>query len=134
MRSCKKEPRIEGNIKSNMLSIDRVCKAAEEGTRRASETDLLDLGLDGQDLGVELSSLVGSDRGGDDGSGDTAGSAEGGLRGEEDVGDVLVLAQEGKVEENLDGLGVLMGERERSRRVEERGGKGERRGLDDEEG
>lgn len=42
----------------------------------------------------------------DDGSGDAACSAKSGLGGNEDVGDVLVFAQQRQVEENLDGLGV----------------------------
>ena len=62
--------------------------------------------LDGLDLALELAGLVGGDRARDDGAADTTGATEGGLAGHEDVGHVLVLAQQGKVEHNLDGLDV----------------------------
>ena len=62
--------------------------------------------LDSLNLGVQLSGLVGCDGSGDDGSGDTASSSEGSLAGDEDVRDVLVLAQEGQVKDNLDRLDV----------------------------
>jgi hypothetical protein len=62
--------------------------------------------LDGINLALELASLGGGDRGGNDGPRDTASTAEGGLGGDEDVGDVLVLAEEGEVEQDLNGLGV----------------------------
>ena len=58
----------------------------------------LDLGLDGADLVGELTGIVGGDRHSDDGTADTAGTAKGHLGGNVDVGDVLVLAQKGQVE------------------------------------
>lgn len=70
------------------------------------DQELLDLGLDGDDLSRKLPSLVGRDGRGDDGSGDTASSAESGLGGKEDVRNVLVLAEEREMEEDLNGLGV----------------------------
>lgn len=62
--------------------------------------------LNGLDLALELTCLVGSDRGGDNRARDTTGPAEGGLAGNEDVRDVLVLAKKGQVENDLDGLDV----------------------------
>jgi hypothetical protein len=62
--------------------------------------------LDRVNLGLELPGLVGGDRGGDDGARYAARTSESGLGGDEDVGNVLVLAKKGEVEENLDGLGV----------------------------
>jgi len=70
------------------------------------DQELLDLELDSQDLGLEVRALVGGDRAGNDGAGDTAGTAESGLGGDENVGDVLVLAKKRQVQENLNGLGV----------------------------
>ncbi|KAI3486741.1 hypothetical protein L1887_49691 [Cichorium endivia] len=72
----------------------------------ALDEEAFDGELDGLDLALELAGLVGGDGGGDDGAGDAAGPAEGGLGGDKDVGDVLVLAEEGQVEDDLDGLDV----------------------------
>lgn len=58
----------------------------------------LDLDLDGADLVGELTGIVGGDGHGDDGTADTTGTAKGHLGGNVDVGDVLVLAQKGEVE------------------------------------
>lgn len=62
--------------------------------------------LDRVNLALELASLVGRDGRSDDRARDAAGTAEGGLGGDEDVGDVLVLAEEREVEQDLDRLGV----------------------------
>jgi hypothetical protein len=62
--------------------------------------------LDGSDLALQLRSLVGGDRGGDDATADTASTAERDLGRDEDVGDVLVLAKERQVQEDLERLGV----------------------------
>ena len=70
------------------------------------DEELLDGVLEGVDLGLELGSLVGGDGAGDDGSRDAARAAERLLGGDEDVGHVLVLGEEGEVEEDLEGLGV----------------------------
>ena len=70
------------------------------------DQELLDLELDGQDLGLEIRTLVGGDGASNNGAGDTAGTAESGLGGDENVGDVLVLAKKRQVQENLNGLGV----------------------------
>ena len=67
---------------------------------------VLDLNLHLVDGTLQLTGLVGGDARGDDGTGDSAGAAEGDLGGDEDVGDVLVFAEEGQVEEDLEGLGV----------------------------
>ena len=61
--------------------------------------ELVDGVLDGR-------SIVFEDGESDDVAGDTSGAAKGGLGGDEDVGNVLVFAEEGEVEENLDGVGV----------------------------
>lgn len=82
----------------------------------ALDEELLNLQLDGEDLGVELASLVGRNGAGNDGAGDTASATESSLRGEEDVRDVLVLAKEGKVEKDLWGEGAG-GEGKRRRSV-----------------
>ena len=66
----------------------------------------LDLGLHGLDLVGQLLVIALHDGEGDDVAGDLGGASEGGLAGDEDVGDVLILAQEGEVEEDLDGVGV----------------------------
>lgn len=60
--------------------------------------ETLDLDLDGADLVGELTGIVGGDGHGDDGTADTAGTAKSHLGGNVDVGDVLVLAQKGEVE------------------------------------
>lgn len=60
--------------------------------------ETLDLGLDGADLVGELTGIVGGDGHSDDGAADTAGTAKSHLGGNIDVGDVLVLAQKGEVE------------------------------------
>lgn len=74
-------------------------------SRRLDE-ELLNLGLDSLDLAVELTGLVGGNGSSNDGAGDTTSTAEGSLGGNEDVGRVLVLTEEGEVEDNLDGLNV----------------------------
>lgn len=67
---------------------------------------LLNLELHAVDRTLELTGLVGSDRGGDDGTRNAAGTAERNLAGNEDVRDVLVLAEEGKMEQDFNRLGV----------------------------
>jgi hypothetical protein len=66
----------------------------------------LDLVLESADLVHEIRRLVGGDAGRDDGAGHTAGAAERGLGGDVDVWHVLVLAEEGKVEEDGERGGV----------------------------
>lgn len=66
----------------------------------------LDLVLEGADLAHEVRGLVGGDAASDDSARDTAGAAESHLRGNVDVGDVLVLAEKGKVEEDGERAGV----------------------------
>jgi hypothetical protein len=57
-------------------------------------------------LRLELGAFVGSDRASDDRARDSTGAAEGLLRADEDVGNVLVLAQERQVEEDLQWFSV----------------------------
>ncbi len=71
-----------------------------------SHQELLDLLLDGGDLGLDLGALVLGDGGGDDRPGHPAGPAQRLLASNKDVGHVLVLAEQGDVEEDLQGLGV----------------------------
>lgn len=66
----------------------------------------LDLVLESADLVHEIRRLVGGDAGRDDGAGHTTGAAKSGLGGNVDVWDVLVLAEEGKVEEDGERGGV----------------------------
>lgn len=100
-RQCSKEGRSRRSRRR--IEHDELLKRKTQRLREEPEAHLL---LDDKDLSVELSSLVGGDGGSDDGSGDTTGSSKSGLGGKEDVGDVLVLAEERKVEEDLNGLGV----------------------------
>jgi hypothetical protein len=74
-------------------------------TRRLDHQSL-DLVLEGADLVHEIGRLVGGDGGSDDGAGDAAGAAERRLGGDVDVGHVLVLAEEGKVQQDGEGRGV----------------------------
>jgi hypothetical protein len=66
----------------------------------------LNLVLEGADLTHEVGGLVGGDRASDDSARDTAGTAKSHLGGDVDVGDVLVLTQERKVEEDSQRAGV----------------------------
>lgn len=52
-------------------------------------------------LGVQLPSLVGSNTGSDNRPRNTASPTKGSLGRQEDVGDVLVLTEEGEVKDNL---------------------------------
>lgn len=54
-----------------------------------SDKERLNLALDGLNLGLELTRLVGRDRACDHRAGNVAGSTEGGFGGHEDIGDVL---------------------------------------------
>lgn len=62
--------------------------------------------LNGLDLALELTGLVSSDRGGDNRAGNATGPAEGGLGGNKNVRHVLVLAEQGQVEHDLNGFDV----------------------------
>ena len=70
------------------------------------DLETLNLVLEGADLAHEVGGLVGGDAAGNDSASDTAGAAESHLRGDVDVGDVLVLAEEGEVEQDGEGAGV----------------------------
>jgi len=81
--------------------------AKRRGGRRARlRKELVDLVADRVDLALELLAVRGEDRAGDDGARDAARAAERGAGGHEDVGDVLVLAEEGQVEDNGERVGV----------------------------
>lgn len=66
----------------------------------------LNLVLQGPNLSLQLRRLIGGDRGRDDSAGNTAGTPKGDLRGDKNVGDVLVFAEEREMEEDLEGGGV----------------------------
>ena len=66
----------------------------------------LNLVLDGPDLAHEITSLVGGDTGRDHRTRHTSGPTQGKLAGDVDVGDVLVLSQEGQVEQDGERGGV----------------------------
>ena len=67
----------------------------------------LNLVLDGSDLSHEITGLVGGDAGSDHGARDTGGATQSKLAGDEDVGGVLVLGEQGQVKK--DGQGVAVG-------------------------
>lgn len=66
----------------------------------------LDSGLDGADLVGQLGGLVGGDRASNHGAGDTGGTAQSHLAGDVDVGNVLVLSEEGQVQDDSQGGGI----------------------------
>lgn len=66
----------------------------------------LDLVLESADLAHKVGSLVGGDGSGNDCASNAAGTAECHLRGDVDVGNVLVLAEEREVEKNGQGRSV----------------------------
>lgn len=68
--------------------------------KRCLDLETLDLVLEGPDLLHEVGGLVGGDRASNDGARDTAGTAERHLARDVDVGDVLVLAKEGQVQQD----------------------------------
>lgn len=65
---------------------------------------LLNIGLDGLNLTGKL--VAGEDGECNHVAGDSSGTAECGLAGDKDVRHILVFAEQGKVEQNLDGVGV----------------------------
>ena len=67
---------------------------------------LLNLLLDGVDLGLDLRTLVLGNTGTNDWPGDATGTAQSLLGADKHVGDVLVLAQQRNVQQNLQGLAV----------------------------
>ena len=74
--------------------------------RTRLDEEVLNLNLELVNVVLELTALVGGNRARDDGPGDAACASERNLGRDEDVRDVLVLAEEGEVEEDLEGLGV----------------------------
>lgn len=62
--------------------------------------------LHGLDLGLELGALLDGDRGCDDRPGHPTGAPQGLLGAHKHVGDVLVLAEQREVQDDLQGLGV----------------------------
>lgn len=67
---------------------------------------LFNLELQAGDLRLELGSLVRGDGHGNDGPGDATGTTECRLGRDEHVRDILVLAEKGQVEKDLDGFRV----------------------------
>ena len=78
----------------------------EQSSHYLLDEKLLDLDLHAVDGALKLRSFVGGDGAGDDWTRNAAGTAEGDLAGNEDVRDVLVLAEEGQMEENFDRFGI----------------------------
>lgn len=70
------------------------------------DKELLNLVPDVVDNVLQLGRLVGGDGAGDDRAGNAAGSAQRHLGRHEHVRHVLVLAQQGEVQQNLEGLSV----------------------------
>lgn len=66
----------------------------------------LDLVLEGLDRAGQVTGLVGADAGSNDGARNTAGAAQSDLAGDEHVGGVLVLAQQGDVQQDGQRVGV----------------------------
>lgn len=80
-------------------------QAARNPSRSQYQTDCLDsqslnLVLQSADLAHQVGGLVGGDGGSNNGAGDTTSTAKGDLRGDVDVGSVLVLGQERNVQED----------------------------------
>ena len=70
------------------------------------DLETLDLVLEGADLAHEVRGFVCRDASSDNGPGDTASAAKSHLGGDVDVGNVLVLAEKGQVEEDSERGGV----------------------------
>jgi len=68
--------------------------------------DLVDGFLDRLELALQLSVFTGGNTGCDDGSGDVACSAESSFGFDEDVGHILLFADQGEVEKDLQRLSV----------------------------
>jgi hypothetical protein len=68
--------------------------------------ETLDLELDSADLSSEITSVVGGDRASNDRARNTGSTAESHLAGDVDVGNVLVLTQQGQVQNDREGGGV----------------------------
>lgn len=66
----------------------------------------LNLILQTPNLSLQLRRLVGGDRGRDNSAGHATGTTKGDLRGDENVGDVLVFAEEWKMKEDFEGGGI----------------------------
>lgn len=66
----------------------------------------LNLVAESADLGVEVRRLVRGEGHSDDRARHTAGAADGGLAGEEDVGDVLLLGEEGEMQHDAERLRI----------------------------
>ena len=93
------------------FSVDSTLSVSHTHTPSPSNStcldqELLNLVLEGLDLALKLRALVSGDRSCNDRAGHAARAAERLLGGHEHVGNVLVLAQEWEVEENLKWLSV----------------------------
>jgi hypothetical protein len=64
------------------------------------------LGLDGQNLGLQVRGFVGGDGSRNDRAGNTAGTTQGSLGGNKDVGNVLIFTEKRKVKKNLKRLSI----------------------------
>ena len=60
----------------------------------------------GADLVSQVTAFVGDDRAGDDGTTDSASSSQGNLAGNKDIRHVLVLAEQGQVQQNFKWFGI----------------------------
>lgn len=87
-------------------SISNSLQSFSLAHRLRLDLEPLDLVLEGADLTHQVRGLVGGDRAGDDSASDATGTAKSHLGGNVDVRNVLVLAEEGQVEEDGQGTGV----------------------------
>jgi len=78
----------------------------KSGTGEILKKELLDVLLDGEDLWLDLASLVLGHARRDHGTGDATSPAKSLLGANEDVGNVLVLAEQGDVQQDLERLAV----------------------------
>lgn len=78
----------------------------DDQVSRLLNGEALDLVAHGADLTGQLTGLVAGDASGDDGAADTTGASKVHLAADVDVGNVLVLAKEGDVQQNSQRVGI----------------------------
>lgn len=87
-------------------TISKSSPSLQVFTKNNNEEREMTTNLDSLDLGVQLPSLIGGNTGGDNRPRNTASPTESSLGRQKDIGDVLVLTEEGKVEDDLNRLDI----------------------------